>query len=211
MTVAVTVCIIAGMSNGGDNERDELSIEELAEATGVPVRTVRFYITEGLLPGPGSRGKAAAYRREHLARLRLIRLLVRQRLPLAEIRDVLARLDDAEVDDLLAREEQRTATLEQSAQATSPQAYIAALLENARAARADAASVPASQVPFRSRSPAPYRKPGGSLAQSAGQEQVWYRVELAPEVELHVSAAAWQRYAVLIERLREVAEQETHP
>jgi len=192
-----------------DNERGELSIEELAEATGVPVRTVRFYITEGLLPGPGSRGKAAAYRQEHLARLRLIRLLVRQRLPLAEIRGILAALSDVEVHELLTQEEQRTATLERSAQATSPQTYIAALLDHARAARTDAAGVAAPA--FQSKPQAPYGKHSRGIAQSVGHEDLWYKVALAPGVELHVSAEARQRYAALIERLREVAERETRP
>lgn len=189
-----------------DTQRGEFSIEELAEAAGVPVRTVRFYITESLLPGPGARGKAATYRREHLARLRLIRLLVRQRLPLAEIRDMLARLSDAEVAALLAQEEQRAETLEQSAQSPSPQEYIATLLENARAARADPASSPGS--PFRIRAPSPYGKRSTSPPPPPGQEELWYRVELAPGVELHISAVVWRRYATLIERLREIAEQE---
>jgi DNA-binding transcriptional MerR regulator len=195
------------MDDDVDNERAELSIEALAEATGVPVRTVRFYITQGLLPGPGSRGKMATYRPEHLARLRLIRLLVRQRMPLAEIRGVLAGLSDTEVGELLAREEQRVATLEQSAQATSPQAYIAALLENARVARMGSVGAPAPT--FRPEPPPPYRKRSGGVAQPPGQEELWYRVELAPGVELHVSAEAQRHYATLIQRLREVAEWET--
>ncbi|MGH2514874.1 MAG: MerR family transcriptional regulator [Ktedonobacterales bacterium] len=196
------------MSNEEANERGELSIEELAEATSVPVRTVRFYITEGLLPGPGSRGKAASYRQEHLARLRLIRLLVRQRLPLAEIGAVLARVSDAEVGDLLAREEQRAATLDQSAEATAPQAYIAALLENARAARADAMVTKAPT--FRSRPRSPYGVRSRSGTEPPGRDELWHRIQLAPGVELQVSAAARGRYTALIERLRQVAEEEIH-
>lgn len=201
------MCIIAGMDDETDSQRGEYSIEELADAAGVPVRTVRFYITESLLPGPGMRGKAATYRLEHLARLRLIRLLVRQRLPLAEIRDVLARLSDSEVAALLAREEQRAETLERSARTKSPQEYIAALLENARAARTDPAS--ATAPTFRVGPPSPYGKRSARNTQLPGQEEPWYRVELAPGVELHVSAAARKRYAALIERLREVADQES--
>ena len=195
------------MDEETDNQRGEFSIDDLAEAAGVPVRTVRFYITESLLPGPGARGKAATYRLEHLARLRLIRLLVRQRLPLAEIREMLARLSDVEVTALLVREEQRAQTLERSAQTTSPQEYIAALLENARAARTDPAGRTASA--FRVGSPSPYGKPSPGIPRLSGYEEPWYRVELAPGVELHVSAAARKRYAALIERLREVAEQES--
>src|SRR5436190_19922923 len=69
-----------------------IGIEELAERAGVRVRTVRFYIAEGLLPGPGARGRAAAYGEEHLLRLRLIRRLAERHVPLAELRGLLSSL-----------------------------------------------------------------------------------------------------------------------
>ena len=196
---------MAGMEHDRGREQTGFSIEELAEAADVPVRTVRFYIAEGLLPGPGTRGKAAVYRQEHLARLRLIRLLARQRTPLAEIGELLGEVDDAAVDELLAREERRSETLERQAQEPSPQAYIAALLENARAARTPSASTGAPA--FRVREPSPYGKRSkGGVRPSGPAEEVWYRLELMPGVELHVSADVWRRYATLIERLRELAE-----
>ena len=99
--------------------------------------------------------------------------------------------------------EQRAAALEQRARATSPQAYIAALLENARAARTDMPSGGAST--FRFGPPAPYGTRSKSTTQPPGREEPWYRIELAPGVELHVSAQARQRYASLIERLRDAA------
>ena len=94
-----------------------LSIEELAREAGVPVRTVRYYISQGLLPGPAARGRAAAYDDEHLARLRLIRRLVEQHVPLAEQRDRLARLSGTEVERLLRDEERRGAALRRASQA----------------------------------------------------------------------------------------------
>lgn len=196
---------MAGMEHEHIHEQTALSIEELAEAADVPVRTVRFYIAEGLLPGPGSRGKAAVYRQEHLARLRLIRLLAQQRRSLAEIGELLGGLDDVAVDELLAREEQRSETLERQAQAPSPQAYIAALLENARAARTPSTS--AGAPAFRVGQPSPYGKRSKAGARPSGPtEEVWYRLELMPGVELHVSADVRHRYATLIERLRELVE-----
>ncbi|HEY3999194.1 MAG TPA: MerR family transcriptional regulator [Candidatus Xenobia bacterium] len=85
------------------------SIEELTEQVGIPVRTLRYYIAEGLLPGPGSRGKGARYGREHLSRLRAIRRLVEQHVPLAEIRERLAGLGQNEVERLAAGADQPTA------------------------------------------------------------------------------------------------------
>ena len=75
----------------GEEERG-WTVEELADLVGVPVRTIRYYITEGLLPGPGTRGKGTVYTEEHLLRLRLIRLLADQRVPLAQIREQVAAL-----------------------------------------------------------------------------------------------------------------------
>ena len=109
-----------------------MTLEELAERVGVPTRTIRFYITEGLLPGPGSRGKAATYGEEHLVRLRLIRRLAERHVPLAEMRARLGRLVLVEVRALLADEEAHALELGRAAHAKSPRDYIAGLLEGAR-------------------------------------------------------------------------------
>jgi len=50
----------------------EYRAEELAEAAGVSVRTVRFYRERKLLQPPRKEGRIAWYGEEHLARLRLI-------------------------------------------------------------------------------------------------------------------------------------------
>src|SRR5687767_15838947 len=73
------------------------SLTELADVAGVTPRTVRYYQTQGLLPSPGSSGPGAKYDDAYLDRLRLIRRLQREHLPLAEIRQRLARLDPAAI------------------------------------------------------------------------------------------------------------------
>src|SRR5688572_32962215 len=77
-----------------------LDLAELCHAAKVTPRTVRYYIQQGLLPAPESRGPGAHYNEGHLARLRLVRRLQREHLPLGEIRERLARLTDAEVNHL---------------------------------------------------------------------------------------------------------------
>jgi len=79
-----------------------MTLGELTEKAGVSVRTVRYYIGEGLLPPPEGAGPHSAYSRGHLARLRLIQRLKAHYLPLKEIRRRLAGLDDGEVRLLLA-------------------------------------------------------------------------------------------------------------
>jgi DNA-binding transcriptional MerR regulator len=187
-----------------DTNDTSLSIEELAERTQTPVRTVRYYIAENLLPGPGARGKGAAYTEEHLLRLRLIRRLTERRAPLAEIRAVMARVTGAEVRALLAEEDARAQTLERATQAVSPKAYIAALLDQARAPQApkkppmpptpDAS--PLRMAPPDMAAPTATTPPSVTTPMSA-----WRRVELAPGVELHIQAEAEQRYRTLIERV----------
>ena len=73
------------------------SIADLARLTGVNVRTIRYYLAQGLLPTSGESGPGAHYGDGHLHRLQLTRRLQEQHLPLAEIRRRLAELTDAEV------------------------------------------------------------------------------------------------------------------
>lgn len=52
--------------------KHELSLAELAEETGAAPRTIRYYISRGLLAGPDQAGRSASYGREHVARLKEI-------------------------------------------------------------------------------------------------------------------------------------------
>ena len=81
------------------------SLAELARVTGVTPRTVRYYIAQGLLPGANEAGPGASYDADHLARLRLIRELQRQHLPLADIRQRLGGLGSDDVAALLQEQQ----------------------------------------------------------------------------------------------------------
>ncbi len=78
------------------------AIAELVEQTEASARTVRYYITEGLLPPAYGRGPNATYDQGHLVRLKLIGDLKRRRLGLEEIRRHLQGLSDDDVAALLA-------------------------------------------------------------------------------------------------------------
>src|SRR5258705_3985979 len=104
--------------------RSSWTIEELADEVGVPVRTIRYYIAEGMLPGPGSRGKGTTYSEDHLQRLRLIRRLVEQRVPLADVRQLVQRLSSDETEQLLTEADHRSEQLQQVAQTTLSAAYV---------------------------------------------------------------------------------------
>ena len=77
---------------------------ELADLAGVTPRTVRYYLAQGLLPAVGQGGPGSRYGSDHLARLRLIRRLQGEHLPLAEIRRRLDALDDGQIRELAGGE-----------------------------------------------------------------------------------------------------------
>lgn len=79
-----------------------LDLKRLCDLAGVTPRTVYFYVQQGLLPHAGTHGPGAKYGRRHLTRLQLVKLLQREHLPLAEIRERLLALSDAEVEQALA-------------------------------------------------------------------------------------------------------------
>jgi len=82
-----------------DDER--YSLTELADLAGVTPRTVRYYLAQGLLPAVGQTGPGAKYDERHLTRLRLIRRLQTEHLPLAEIRRRMDDLTDDQIRDLV--------------------------------------------------------------------------------------------------------------
>ena len=66
------------------------TIDELAQMSGMPSRTIRFYNTHGMLPPPTLRGRVAYYDEEHLLVLRIIKeLKEQQNLPLETIKQML--------------------------------------------------------------------------------------------------------------------------
>jgi DNA-binding transcriptional MerR regulator len=61
------------------------TLAELAEASGLPARTIRFYIARGLLDGPVKAGRDAVYTEAHAERLAQIRSLQENGRTLSEI------------------------------------------------------------------------------------------------------------------------------
>jgi DNA-binding transcriptional MerR regulator len=178
-----------------------LSIEELADRAGVSVRTVRYYISQGLLRGPANRGKYASYDEDHLARLQLIRRLVDQHVPLAELRERLGHLSSEELNAVLRQEERHSRVLEQARTASSARDYVSGLLARARTPP----TVPSSQ---RARAQPPVRRAAPSVPSHIAQPEPVQRWELAPGVELYVHSDAAQQHPQFIERLLEFARDE---
>ena len=198
----------------------EYSLQDLSDLAGVTPRTIRYYIAQGLLPSPGKAGPGATYADGHLNRLRLIRRLQREHLPLAEIRSRLATLDDATIAALV------------EAPATEPPAgsaldYIRGVLEGDRRSdptflsRPLASASPSAPAPLGASPPlgiaVELQAPTLRLAESvqayaetptptpAIDRSQWDRILLAPDVELHVRRPLGRRQHKRVERLIEIA------
>jgi DNA-binding transcriptional MerR regulator len=72
-----------------------MTLSELVERSGVPARTIRYYIAQNLLKGPLRVGRGAAYDAGHLDRLREIRNLKKKGHSLTEIRFLLEEEQEA--------------------------------------------------------------------------------------------------------------------
>jgi DNA-binding transcriptional MerR regulator len=130
---------------------DPYSLADLARLAGVTPRTVRYYVAQGLLPSPDAAGPATRYGEGHLTRLRLIKRLQRDHLPLAEIRARLERMGDDEVEALL--DEAGLATPEPRMSTDETLAYVRLLMTQAGVAprfydrQPDAAAPPPATPP----------------------------------------------------------------
>lgn len=71
-----------------------MSVDELAEAADVSVRTVRYYQSTGLVPPPHRHGRTARYDEAHLDRLRLVADLQQRGLRLSAIAELFERVPD---------------------------------------------------------------------------------------------------------------------
>jgi DNA-binding transcriptional MerR regulator len=202
---------------------DTFDLNELSAAAGVTTRTIRYYVQQGLLPSPGTRGPGTRYERAHLERLQLIRRLQRQHLPLAEIRLRLEALDDDGVREALG------APLDQTA-GSSALEYVRDLLtrQSARSVTAPLTATGALPLPPASPPPpgarrkstfgaifgraAPAEPPQVAQAplapvtqQSRSTRSTWDRIPLAPDVELHIRRPLSREQNRQVERLIETA------
>jgi DNA-binding transcriptional MerR regulator len=201
---------------------ERLTLGELTAAADVSVRTVRYYIAEGLLPPPEGSGPGSSYTQGHLDRLRLIQRFKEAYLPLKEIRRRLSGLSDDEVRSMLVASANRAALntsppseMLYDASLTGARDYLA-LLESGEEYRTEpmalqfpaaAAPVEASLAesdfrpqPARSRGPRPA---GVTQARTSSEQEeptassatgLWHRIPLGDEAELVISDRVYGRH-----------------
>ncbi len=180
----------------------EYSLQDLADLADVTPRTIRFYVAQGILPSPGRVGPGTTYGPGHLARLKLIRRLQREHLPLAEIRARLAALPDEAVLALVDAPEAPSPT-------GSASDYIRIVLSGspqpirvAAPMRAVAAE-PSAPQPMIARGPMPSFDP--RTEPPAPDRSQWDRIVLVPDVELHVRRPLTRHLNKQVDRLIAIA------
>ncbi len=213
------------------------SLSDLCDLADVTPRTVRYYIAQGLLRSPGTSGPGARYDDGHLARLRLVRRLQREHLPLAEIRARLASLTDEEAiaqsdgpaerpaDSALdyvrgvlgAGALRKPATGRPSAFASAPPAPPAPPVLPAQPAmhrRLEMSSPagPASRTQegvlvYSDAAAVPPARTPPAPEPPVGERSHWERYALAPDVELHVRRPLTRSQNRAVARLVEAARQ----
>ena len=78
-------------------DKHELTVGQVAERSGVAVSALHFYERQGLISSTRTSGNQRRYRREVLRKIALIRIAQRVGIPLAQVREALAKLPDERV------------------------------------------------------------------------------------------------------------------
>lgn len=186
------------------SQSDDLDLATLADASGVSPRTIRYYVQQGLLPSPGTRGPGTRYDRALVERLQLIKLLQRSHWPLSKIRDHLEQLDEEGVRRELGH-------LPELPLSDSALTYVRRVMghHGGRTEDVAAAARPASAM---SALPDQFGVAESLARPAAGRadkwevrKSTWERIRLAPDVELCIRRPATREQNKLVERLVQAA------
>jgi DNA-binding transcriptional MerR regulator len=172
---------------------EELLIHELAERAGISVRTIRYYIEEGLLPQPSYQGKYSYYTPNYLDRLELIRRLKESYLPLREIREIMTSLSDDEVKHKLLEPSSSSPKFYSQPTPAQPNArpgqnalrYISQLMEDQTRYKTKGTAKKESILKEPQELLVMQSNQLPDITEPTGQE-TWLRITLAPGVELHL-------------------------
>ncbi len=171
---------------------EEFLIGELAQKTNVSVRTIRYYINQGLLPAPDTRGRYTVYDSEYVERIQLIKRLKDAFLPIKEIRTMLETQSLVEIEEFLRLFEA------QRGQSSDALGYIKDILQNYGAQTPLPAAHISQPKILESKIPPHFRN-----IPYARQESTWKRIVLAPGIEVHIEQSKAARYDDLLQELFE--------
>ena len=175
---------------------NEFTLDDLVNLSGLPLRTIRFYVQEGLLEGPDTRGRFSLYSQRHLDRLQVIKRLKKLRLPLQEIRSLLASMTPEEINRLYPEEEIRNPyakqVVEGESKPVSASTAGASALEYIRNLEMAHSNIQLVSEASESNIPQEKRPASSGLANENEQilagrvQQNWHRIKICEGVELHL-------------------------
>jgi DNA-binding transcriptional MerR regulator len=175
---------------------EQYLISELAQRAGVSVRTIRYYISEGLLPPPQVRGRYSVYDEDYVERIHLVKRLKEAYLPIREIRKKLETQTMEEIDDFLRHYEKT------SGPGNDALDYISGLLQ-----QKETGAFMDQQIPSAPNVPSPKVNEnitGGQPEPGCNQDGTnWRRFVISSGLELHVSDQVFSQSPRSIQRLIE--------
>jgi DNA-binding transcriptional MerR regulator len=116
------------------DEPASYTIDDLAAATSIPSRTIRFYQSTGVLPKPDKRGRIAYYGQPHIERLELIGKLQDRGLRMRAIKELVDQIErgDIVLQEWLGLEEQLSSAWVDDAPKLLTRAQLQALIGERR-------------------------------------------------------------------------------
>jgi DNA-binding transcriptional MerR regulator len=177
---------------------DEINLEDLVQLSGLSLRTLRYYIQEGLLQGPDTRGKFAHYSQQHLERIELIQRLKNLHLPLQEIRRLLENMTPDEIKLMRQYQENFNRNLgisvtDEVKQPSITETGTSALeyIQNLSKAQGNISTSarPPVMVPLQRKLPIPDRSTieiSKNLAGPVSEQGTWRRIVISDGVELNL-------------------------
>ena len=184
-------------------KQEEFSMEDLAKRSGLSVRTVRYYMQQGLLPGPDTAGKYASYSRRHLDHLAMVQRLKRLHLPLKEIQHLIANMSPGDMQQLLAMQD--TIALKRLALRDDEVLYDREEGLSSAKDYIEGLARRQARVKHIAESPSVYAQ---QAAPAPGSPERWSKIRLAEGVELNVreqeSRALRDEIGLLIEAARKI-------
>lgn len=138
-------------------------------------RTIRFYLSEGLIDAPEERrGSASIFGYRDLLQLMVVKKLQAEHFPIRKIREIVAGRSEAELEELLAEDGSSKSSVR------DPMTYLRSLLPMEISPQfLGHVAMSSSRVP----------EPSEMLAMMApleNEESTWRRVELQEGLELHI-------------------------
>lgn len=176
---------------------EEYLIGELANKTGVSVRTIRYYISEGLLPSPQSRGRYTIYDEEYIDRIATIKRLKEAFLPIKEIRTMLETKSEAEINEFLS-------IYEDTGPSNEALDYISSMMDKEKHYQAEPAGIQ-KQAPMPELFSARSRMPSARGSNHLEDNSVWRRFEIVPGFEVHVREDVFKQSGKIVFNLIESA------